>query len=149
MFTPTRFALCSNGVEGVLKMIRSIGAFIAGLVAWVIVGTILDRCMRLLWPDYAAALPMMVFTLPMMFARLTEGAITTLAAGFINRLIARTPLWPAAAQGLVIFLLFLPVHYNLWHKFPVWYHLTFLGYLIPLTVLGAVLAPEPWRKAPT
>jgi hypothetical protein len=123
-------------------MIRNIGAIIAGLVAWVVIGTILDRGMRLFWPEYAAAVPVMVFTLPMMFARLTEGAITTVATGLINRLIARTPLWPAAVQGAVIFLLFLPVHYNLWHNFPVWYHLTFLGYLIPLTVLGAVLAPR-------
>jgi len=122
--------------------IRNIGAIIAGLVAWVVIATILDRAMRFCWPAYSAAVPVMLFTLPMMFARLTEGAITTIAAGFVNRLIARIPLWPAAAQGLVIFLLFLPVHYNLWHKFPVWYHLIFLGYLVPLTVLGALVVPR-------
>jgi len=122
--------------------IRNIGAIIAGLVAWIVIGTILDRAMRLFWPEYAAAVPVMVFTLPMMFARLTEGAITTLGAGFVNRLIARTSLWPAAVQGAVVLLVFLPAHYKLWHNFPVWYHLTFLGYLIPLTVLGAVLVPR-------
>jgi hypothetical protein len=127
-------------------MIRNIGAIIAGIVAWVVIATILDRAMRLFWPEYAAAVPVMVFTLPMMFARLTEGAITTIASGFINRVIARTSLWPAVVQGTAILLLFLPIHYNLWHNFPVWYHLTFLGYLIPLTVLGAVLAPGRWRK---
>jgi hypothetical protein len=83
----------------------------------------------------------------MMFARLTEGAITTIAAWFVNRLIARTPLWPATIQGVVIFLLFVPAHYKLWHNFPVWYHLTFLGYLIPLTLVGAVLAPQRLRNA--
>lgn len=123
-------------------MIRNIGAVIAGLVAWVVIGTILDRGMRVFWPDYAAAVPPMVFTLPMMFARLTEGAVTTTAAGFANRLIARTSLWPAVIQGVVILLLFLPAHYKLWHNFPVWYHLTFLGYLIPLTFLGAMLLPR-------
>lgn len=123
-------------------MIRNIGAIIAGLVAWVIIGTLLDRGMRLFWPDYAAAVPVMVFTLPMMFARLTEGAITTAAGGLVNRLIARTSLWPAAVQGVVILLLFLPGHYKLWHNFPIWYHLTFLGYLVPLTVVGAALLPK-------
>ena len=122
--------------------IRNIGAIIAGLVTWVVTATILDRAMRFGWPEYNAAVPVMIFALPMMFARLIEGAIATLAAGFVNRLIARLPIWPAAVQGLVILLLFVPVHYNLWHKFPVWYHLTFLGYLIPLTVLGALLAPQ-------
>ena len=130
-------------------MNRNIGAILAGIVAWVIVGTIIDRAMRLFWPDYAAAVPVLVFTLPMKFARLAEGAMTTLAAGFVNRLIVRTPLWPAAVQGLVILLLFLPVHYNLWNKFPVWYHLTFLGYLVPVTILGAALVPQSWRRATT
>ena len=128
-------------------MIRNIGAILAGLAAWVVIATILDRLMRLAWPEYAAAVPVMVFTLPMMFARLTEGAITTIAAGFINRLVARAPLWPAAVQGLIVLLLFLPAHYKLWHNFPVWYHLTFLGSLIPLTLLGAALAAQRWIKA--
>ena len=123
-------------------MIRTIGAVIAGLVAWVVIATILDRGMRLFWPDYAAALPTLGFTLPMMLARLGEGAITTVASGLINRMVARTPLWPAAVQGAIIFVVFLPVHYKLWHSFPVWYHLTFLGYLIPLTLLGAALTPR-------
>jgi hypothetical protein len=123
-------------------MIRTIGAIIAGLVAWFVIATILDRGMRLFWPEYAAALPAMAFTLPMMFARLAEAAATTLASGFINRLIARTPLWPAAVQGVILLLLFLPIHYKVWHNFPVWYHFTFLGYLIPLTLLGAALVPR-------
>ena len=100
-------------------------------------------------PEYAAALPIMTFTLPMMFARLSEGAVTTLAAGFINRLIARAPLWPAAVQGVIILLLFLPAHYKLWHNFPVWYHLTFLGCLIPLTIIGAALVPNRLAKIRT
>jgi len=128
-------------------MIRNIVAIVAGLVAWIVIATVLDRLMRIAWPEYAAAVPVMVFTLSMMFARLTEGAITTIAAGFVNRLIARTPLWPATIQGVVIFLLFVPAHYKLWHNFPVWYHLTFLGYLIPLTLVGAVLAPQRLRNA--
>lgn len=123
-------------------MIRKLGAIIAGLVAWIVIATILDRAMRFSWPEYAAALPAMTFTLPMKFARLTEGAITTLAAGFTNRLISRASLGPATVQGVVTLLFFVPVHYELWHKFPVWYHLTFLGYLIPLTVLGAALLPK-------
>ena len=127
--------------------IRNIGAVVAGLVAWIVVATILDRAMRLFWPEYAAAVPIMLFTLQMKFARLTEGAITTVVAGFTNRLIARPSLWPAVAQGLLTLLFFVPIHYKLWHNFPVWYHLTFLGYLIPLTVLGAALAPRRIARA--
>ncbi|HEX3431895.1 MAG TPA: hypothetical protein VHT03_13525 [Rhizomicrobium sp.] len=123
-------------------MLRNIGAIVAGLVAWIVIVSVMDRLMRLAWPDYAAVVPTMAFTLPMMFARLSEAAITTFAAGAINRLIARTPLWPATVQGVIILLVFLPEHYKLWHNFPVWYHLTFLGFLVPLTVLGAALVPR-------
>lgn len=129
-------------------MIRNIGAIIAGIVAWVIIVTILDHAMRFTWPEYGAAVPVMVFTLRMMFARLAEAAVTTLAAGFINRLIARTSLWPATVQGVVTLLCFLPIHYQLWQKFPVWYHLTFLGSLVPLTVLGAALLPKRVSRVP-
>jgi hypothetical protein len=125
-------------------MWRKIGSVVAGLVAWVVIATILDRSLRLVWPDYAAALPTFHFTLPMMLARLTEGAITTVAAGWFARWIARTPLWLAYVQGALILLVFLPVHYKLWQRFPVWYHLTFLVPLIPLILLGARLA----RRAP-
>jgi len=128
-------------------MLRNIGAIVSGLVAWIVIVSVIDRLMRLSWPEYAVAFPTMTFTLQMMFARLIEAAITTLAAGFINRLIARTPLWPAAAQGAIIFLVFLPEHYKLWHNFPVWYHLTFLGYLIPFTILGAAFARTQGAKA--
>ena len=130
-------------------MLRNIGAILAGLVAWVVIATVLDRAIRLCWPEYDAAVPSIVFTLPMMFERLGEGAITTIAGGIINRLIARGSLWPAAVQGVVILLLFLPTHYKLWHNFPIWYHLTFLGYLIPLTVLGAALVPRRVARVST
>jgi hypothetical protein len=127
-------------------MFRNIGAIVAGIAAWIVIATILDRLLRLAWPEYAAALPALAFTLPMMFARLCEGAIATIAAGLFGRWLARTPLWTSAVQGFVIVLFFLPVHYHLWHNFPVWYHFVFLGYLVPLTMLGAASAPAraPW-----
>ena len=126
-------------------MWRKIVSVVAGLVAWVVIATILDRALRLVWPEYAAALPVFQFTLPMMLARLTEGTLTTIAAGWFARWITRTPLWLAYVQGGLILLAFLPVHYRLWHSFPVWYHLAFLVPLIPLTWLGASLARPAGR----
>jgi hypothetical protein len=49
--------------------------------------------------------------------------------------------------GLAILAIFLPVHINLWHKFPAWYHLTFLVPIVPLVVLGASLAGRRERAA--
>jgi hypothetical protein len=47
--------------------------------------------------------------------------------------------------GLVTLAIFLPSHYYLWEKFPLWYHLSFLVPLVPLVVLGAALWPKGKR----
>lgn len=121
-------------------MLRNIGSILAGLLTWIVVATILDRLMRMAWPDYAAGLPTFHFTLPMMAARLSEAAIATLVAGYVAGRIARA-FWPAWVQGVVLLAMFIPVHYNIWDKFPIWYHATFLvGTLVPLTLLGAAAA---------
>ena len=38
--------------------------------------------------------------------------------------------------GLILLAVFIPQHIALWNNFPVWYHLTFLLSLVPLTYLG-------------
>ena len=38
--------------------------------------------------------------------------------------------------GLLLLVAFIPQHISLWNTFPVWYHLTFLLSLVPLTYLG-------------
>ena len=121
-------------------MKRSILGFLAGLVVWTLVATLLNFGLRAGIPGYAAAEPTMTYTLGMKIARLILGALASLAAGAATGLIA--PSKPAVrwVLGAVILALFIPVHIQLWSKFPVWYHLTFLGTLLPLVALGAALA---------
>jgi hypothetical protein len=65
------------------------------------------------------------------------------AAGFVCALIAgRNSLAPKVAAVIMV-LLFLPVHYMLWDKFPIWYHLFFLITLAPAMLLGAGLKRAP------
>ena len=45
--------------------------------------------------------------------------------------------------GVVLLAAFIPEHITLWEKFPVWYHLTFLLSLIPLTFAGGKMAQAP------
>jgi hypothetical protein len=125
-------------------MKRSILAFVAALVTWLLVATVLNRGLRLGLEGYAAAEPRMSFTLAMMVARLVIAAIASLAAGAVAGRIAptgsRTP-WVFAA---VLLALFIPEHVQLWQRFPVWYHLTFLVTLVPLVVVGSLL----WQVRP-
>jgi len=41
--------------------------------------------------------------------------------------------------ALIMLLLFVPVHYMLWAKFPIWYHLFFLISLAPTLLIGAAV----------
>lgn len=120
-------------------MRRTIASVIAGLIAWALIVTALDWGLRLSLPGYAQAEPTMLFTLGMKIARLVMAAVTSVAAGAIVRSIAPASRLAPWSVGVITVALFLPVHVHLWHRFPIWYHLTFLLTLAPLVALGAWL----------
>jgi hypothetical protein len=70
-------------------------------------------------------------------ARLATGALASIAAGFSAAWIAKGTGTPVKVLAALLLLMFIPIHYRLWDKFPIWYHLTFLASLIPFTLLGA------------
>ena len=119
-------------------MARTILGVVAGLLAFAAVAAVAGIIMRGAWPDYALVADAMTFTLPMMLARLSIGAVATIAAGWVTTLVAGGSTFVRLAPGLVLLLAFIPQHIMLWEKFPVWYHLTFLLSLIPLTYLGGM-----------
>lgn len=121
-------------------MRRQILAFVSALFIWVLVASVLNRLLRAGLPGYAAAEPAMTFTLSMQWARLALGAIASLCAGYALARVAPSARWLPPALGGLLLIGFLPVHYSLWAKFPVWYHLVFLLSLAPLVVLGARFA---------
>jgi hypothetical protein len=119
-------------------MAKRILGVVAGLAAWVIVVIVAGTIMRLSWPAYASVADAMTFTLPMMVARLSIGALATLATGMVTAAIDRSVL-VRVIPGVLLLIVFVPVHAMLWDKFPVWYHLTFLVSLVPLSYLGGTI----------
>jgi len=117
-------------------MVKAIIAIVAGLVAWIAVVALAGVIMRSSWPAYARVADAMTFTLPMMLARLSIGALATLAAGWVTAAVAPRPMLVRLMPGLILLAAFIPQHIALWNNFPVWYHLTFLLSLVPLTYLG-------------
>ena len=116
-------------------MARNVLGVVAGLAAWMIVTAVAGPILRATWPDYVRVADAMAFTLPMMITRLAIGALATVVAGVVAALLARAPVVKLLPGGLLV-LFFIPVHVSIWHTFPVWYHLTFLLTLVPLTYLG-------------
>jgi hypothetical protein len=127
---------------------KTVGAVIAALFTWFFIATVLNLALRAWWPHYHEAEIAFNFTLAMKLARLVLGAISTLCAGFVAAWIDKGWMRAAMLTGVVLLCLFIPGHYRIWNKFPVWYHLTFLVSLLPLTLLGAALNHRASRKTP-
>lgn len=128
-------------------MKRTIFAFVAGFVLWGVVATVLNFGLRAGFAGYAVAEPTMSYTLGMKVARLILGALASLSAGAATGLIAPSRRSLPWVLGAVILALFIPVHIQIWAKFPVWYHLAFLLTLVPLVALGATLTRNRSAKA--
>lgn len=127
-------------------MWRTIGSVVGGLVAWGLVVTLLNFGLRAAIPSYHAAEATMQFTAMMKVGRLIEAAIASLAAGVAVRAIAPASRAAPWVTGLIILALFVPVHIQLWSKFPIWYHLTFLLSIVPLVLLGATIRLTSARR---
>jgi hypothetical protein len=129
-------------------MTKSVGAVVAGFVAWLLVAGMLVLGLRLGWPAYAAAAPTRSYDLPMYAARLSISAAASLATGAVAaRLggIGGIGGRSALATGIVQLVLFVPYHIMIWDQYPVWYHLTFFVSLVPFALLGARLAGSTSR----
>jgi hypothetical protein len=120
-------------------MLRTVAAIVAGLIVWVVVATIVNLLFRALWPGYGEVEVAMTFTLAMLLGRLLLGALSSLCAGFALAWIARGNGRAVKALGVLLTVVFIPIHYRVWDKFPVAYHLIFLASLLPVTLLGARL----------
>jgi hypothetical protein len=123
-----------------MAMAKRILGVVAGLAVWIAIVMAVGTIMRLSWPAYASVADAMTFTFPMLVARLSISAVATFAAGIITAVIAQPSKLVSLMPGLLLLIVFIPVHAMLWDRFPVWYHLTFLVPLCPLTYLGGMLA---------
>lgn len=133
-----RAARDGRGSKG-RHVLRIILGVLVGLAVWTAVVTACDITMRKLWIDYALVEKSLVFTLPMKIMRLLESGVSSVVSGFAVALVAKERIkWPLAT-GVLILAMFLPSHIAIWHKFPVWYHLTFFASLPLLSLAGGLL----------
>ena len=117
-----------------------------GFVGWWVVASILSLGLKFVWTDYATAEPEMRFTFGMLVARLAMGALSTLAAGWVTERLSRSSRNAALGLGILLLLFFIPVHIILFAVFPLWYHILFLGSLVPLAISPWWLGSNRARK---
>jgi hypothetical protein len=119
-------------------MARNFIGVVTGLAAWLAIAVVAGLIMRETWPAYASVADAMTFTLPMMIARLSIGALATVSMGFVTASITQSAV-ARLIPGLTLLIVFVPEHAMLWDKFPIWYHLFFLISLAPMLLIGAEL----------
>jgi hypothetical protein len=117
--------------------LRSVLAIAAGFIVWFAAATVGNLLVRLLVPGYAEVEKAMNFSLAMLLARLVLGAGASVVAGIACAAVTPKARWPVNVFALLLLSLFVPVHVSLWDKFPIWYHIVFLGSLFLLVLLGA------------
>jgi hypothetical protein len=120
-------------------MKKAILAFIAGVIAWVLVATVLFRALRIAIDGYTAVEAQMHFTLGMLLARLVCAFLTSLAAGAVMGVVSPTSTRVPWILGVLLLIAFAPIHWHVWNNFPIWYHAAFFFTLVPLLMLGARL----------
>jgi hypothetical protein len=73
-------------------------------------------------------------------ALLLVALVCSLAGGYITAAISRSSsTLTIPVLGFLLFATGCIVQYKVWNLMPFWYHLVFLGLLIPTTLLGAVV----------
>ena len=99
------------------KPIKIVLAVLIGFVVWFVVATVANLLIRASLSDYAAAELATRFTVPMLFARLVVGAVSSVAAGLACALSIRTI--PAAVKvfAVALVLFFLPCTIRCGHSF--------------------------------
>jgi hypothetical protein len=120
-------------------MWRTMIAVLGGAIAWIVIATAGNLVLRQVLPGYAAVEQSMSFDFAMMVSRLALGALACLGAGFVAAWLGRgrrSGVWILVA---ILLAFFIPQHYALRDKFPLWYHAAFLLSLLGLTVAGGLL----------
>lgn len=120
-------------------MVKWIAGVAGGLIVWMLVATLGNLVLRFAWPGYADVEKGMTFTMGMLIARLVLGAAATVCAGATVALIAKRNDRIVALFAGILVLLFVPVHYNLWNNFPLWYHFVFFASLATMAFAGAAM----------
>jgi hypothetical protein len=121
-----------------IRVLRAVAGVAGGLFTWVVVATVGNLLLRVVWPSYAEVEVVMNFTPAMLVMRLLLGALSSLGAGFLAAWITKGSRGAVNVLACLLLVVFIPVHYKLWERFPVWYHLVFLVTLVAATIFGAM-----------
>lgn len=130
-------------------MLRIILAIIAGFIVWSILWVGSDAVFSAVSPSWgrtseefrAAVENKTPYALDSttLLALLVKSVIVSIISGFVTALIARENLKSTVGLGVLFLLFGIFIQTVYWNYMPLWYHLSFLALLIPMTIFGGKL----------
>ncbi len=123
-------------------MLRIFLGVTVGFVVWSILWVGVDAILRAVWTNYDESIKAMTFSSSMLIVPLVLSAVVSIISGFVAALISRENSKSSLILGILLLIVGIFVQMSVWDKIPLWYHLTFLILLIPMTILGGKLRTE-------
>lgn len=127
-------------------MRNKLASFALGMATWMLVAALGNAVLRAGVPGYAEVETAMQFSTFMLCLRLVVGLSATVTAGMLAGYVNRSGN-VGPGLGALFLLAFGANHLYLWARFPVWFHLVFLGSLWPATVVGADIGTRMRKKS--
>ncbi len=127
-------------------MKRNILGVMAGYAAWSLLWLASNAAIVALMPgsiDENGA----IRSVGLLLALLGISIVLSVVSGWLTTLVASGTMRAALWTGILLLATGIPIQLASWELLPVWYHLTFLAFLVPATVVGGAMGPRS-RGAP-
>jgi len=116
---------------------KQVLAVVTGYVLWSILWLGLNQALLLLGVLTPSSTEPLTSSKPLLVL-LIGSVLLSLASGYVTARIAASAWAPCAiVLGVLLLLTGIYVEIQLWYRIPLWYHVSFLALLIPMTFLGA------------
>ena len=120
-------------------MLKNIFAVIGGFVLWSAFWVVSDLTLLVLSPEWYGE-GLKNFSAPILLISLARSIFISLISGYVAALIAKkNQIQTALVLGVLLLAFGIFIQAQFWNAIPLWYHLIFLGLLVPMTWLGAKL----------
>ena len=120
-------------------MLKLILGIIVGFIVWTLLwlgGGILNKMIE---PNNVPNPDLSNITTSYLMIKIALSIVCSLIAGFIAVLISKELKLTSFILSILLLLVGIIVEVAIWNYVPLWYHILFLGLLIPTTILGGKL----------
>ena len=127
-------------------MARIILGMIVGFIVWSVLWVGSDAILSVISPDWgktsadfrAAVENKTPYALSstVLLLLLVKSFITSIISGFVTALIAKENTKSTLGLGVLLLIFGIFIQEAYWNYMPLWYHIPFLVFLIPMTILG-------------